>query len=58
MTSVVNNESFSIEERLEIALALLELKELEIVQLKSQLDTLKSDRGWEIEQAGYQRMGL
>ena len=46
MNKILDNEAFPVEERLEIAKVLLEMKDKEIQQLKAVIDNAKSDRDW------------
>ena len=46
MNSILDNEAFPIEERLEMAKILLEMKDKEIYQLKMVIDQTKSARNW------------
>jgi hypothetical protein len=58
MNKILDNEAFPVEERLEMAKVLLEMKDKEIQQLKMVIDQTKSDRDWAVDQASNQRMGL
>jgi hypothetical protein len=46
MNKILDNEAFPVEERLEMAKVLLEMKDKEIQQLKAVIDNAKSDRDW------------
>jgi hypothetical protein len=58
MNSILDNESFQVEERLEMAKILLSMKDKEIAKLKERLSKVECDHDWIIDQAGYHRMGL
>ena len=58
MNDILDNKSYSVSERLEMAKILLEMKDKEIQQLTARLDKEKITRGWCEEQAGVHRMGL
>jgi len=58
MTDILDNESYPVEERLEMAKVLLEMKDREIQRLTSRLDQEKSTREWIQDQASDKRMGL
>lgn len=58
MNKILDNEAFPVEERLEMAKVLLEMKDKEIQQLKMVIDQTKSYRDWAVDQASNQRMGL
>ena len=46
MNKILDNEEFPVEERLEMAKVLLEMKDKEIQQLKAVIYNVKSDRDW------------
>ena len=46
MTNILDNEAYPVEERLEIAKVLLEMKDKQIQQLEAQLGREKSTREW------------
>jgi hypothetical protein len=46
MNKILDNEAFPVEERLEMAKVLLEMKDKEIQQLKMVIDQTKSTRAW------------
>jgi hypothetical protein len=58
MNPIVEDETYSIDERLEAAKILLSMKDKEIAKLKERLSKVECDRDWTIDQAGYHRMGL
>ena len=58
MTDILDNESYPVEERLEMAKVLLEMKDREIQRLTSRMDQEKSTREWIQDQASNKRMGL
>ncbi len=58
MNNILDNQSYPVEERLEMAKVLLEMKDREIQRLTSRLDQEKSTREWIQDQASDKRMGL
>ena len=58
MNKILDNEEFPVEERLEMAKVLLEMKDREIQQLLAVMYNVKSDRDWAVDQASDKRMGL
>jgi hypothetical protein len=58
MNNILDNESYPVEERLEMAKVLLEMKDREIQRLTSRLNQEKSTREWIQDQASDKRMGL
>jgi hypothetical protein len=58
MNSILDNESCPVEERLEMAKIMLELKDKQIQRLKDQVDKEISTRKWIQDQSGNHRMGL
>jgi hypothetical protein len=58
MNDILDNESYPVGERLEMAKVLLEMKDREIQRLTSQLNREKSTRAWIQDQASDKRMGL
>jgi hypothetical protein len=58
MNDILDNESFPVEERLEMAKVLLEIKDRKIQQLTLQLNQEKSTLAWIQDQASGNRMGL
>ena len=58
MNDILDNESYPVEERLEMAKVLLEMKDREIQRLTSQLNQEKSTLEWIQDQASDKRMGL
>ncbi len=56
--TILNDESYSVEERLEMAKVLLEMKDKEIQRLSRKLNDEKSMKDWIQDQSGYNRMGL
>jgi hypothetical protein len=58
MNDILDNESFPVEERLEMAKVLLEMKDRKIQQLTLQLNQEKSTLAWIQDQASGNRMGL
>ena len=58
MNNILDNESYPVEERLEMAKVLLEMKNREIQRLTSRLDQEKSTREWIQDQSSDKRMGL
>jgi hypothetical protein len=58
MNNILDDQSYPIEERLEMAKVMLDMMNREIQRLNSRLNQEKSNRDWIQDQAGYQRMGL
>jgi hypothetical protein len=58
MNNILDDQSYSVEERLEMAKVMLEMKDREIQRLVSRLNQEKSTRDWIQDQASIQRMGL
>lgn len=58
MNPVLDDETYSFEERLEMAKIFLALNETKITDLKAQLDNEKSTRAWIQDQSSNYRMGL
>ena len=58
MNPVLDDETYSFEERLEMAKIFLALNETKITDLKVQLDNEKSTRAWIQDQSSNYRMGL
>lgn len=58
MNTILDDESYPVEERLEMAKVLLEMKDKEIYQLKMAIDQTKSTLDWIEDQSGNKRMGL
>jgi len=58
MSSILDDESHSVEDRLEIAKEMLKLKDLAINQLEYALDKFESAESWKMDQSGYKRAGL
>ena len=58
MTDILDNESYPVEERPEMAKVLLEMKDCEIQRLTSRLNQEKFTREWIQDQASDKRMGL
>lgn len=58
MNDILDNESYPVEERLEMAKVMLEMKDKEIRRLTSRLDQEKSTREWIQDQTSDKRMGL
>jgi hypothetical protein len=58
VNNILDNESYPVEERLEMAKVLLEMKNREIQRLTSRLDQEKSTREWIQDQSSDKRMGL
>lgn len=58
MTAILDNGSYPVEERLEMAKVLLEMKDKEIQRLILRLNQEKSTREWIQDQASDKRMGL
>lgn len=58
MNKILDDTSYPIEERLEMAKILLELKDCQIQKLATRLDKEKSYRGWVEDQSIEHRMGL
>ena len=58
MNDILNNESYSVEERLEMAKVMIEMKDREIQRITARLDHEKSTRDWIQDQSGDKRMGL
>jgi hypothetical protein len=58
MNDILDNQSYPVEERLEMAKVLLEMKDREIQRLTSQLYQEKSTREWIQDQSSVNRMGL
>lgn len=58
MNDILDNESYPVEERLEMAKELLAMKDKQIQRLEAQLDNEKSTREWVQDQTNYKRMGL
>jgi len=58
MNDILDNDSYPVEERLEMAKVMLEMKDREIQRLTSRLDQEKSTREWAQDQASDKRMGL
>ena len=58
MNDILDNESYSIEERFEMAKELLSIKDQQIQRLLAQLDNEKSTRDWIQDQSSNHRMGL
>jgi hypothetical protein len=56
--TILNDESYPVEERLEMAKVLLEMKDKEIQRLSRKLNYEKSMKDWVQDQSGYNRMGL
>ena len=58
MNPILNDESWSIEDRFEMAKILLAIQVEENAKLTKQIDELRSEASWIQDQTGYQRMGL
>lgn len=58
MNPILDDETYSFEERLEMAKIFLALNETKITDLKAQLDNEKSTRAWIQDQSSNYRMGL
>ena len=58
MNNILDNESYPVGERLEMAKVLLEMKDKEIQRFTSRMNQEKSTREWIQDQAGSKRMGL
>ena len=58
MNTILDDESYPVEERLEMAKVLLEMKDKEIQHLKMVIDQTKSTLDWIEDQSGNKRMGL
>ena len=58
MNPILDDESYSVEDRLEMAKEMLKLKDMQINQLEYALDKFESAESWKMDQAGYKRMGL
>ncbi len=56
--TILNDESYPVEERLEMAKIMLEMKDKEIQRLSRKLNDEKSMKDWVQNQSGYNRMGL
>lgn len=56
--TILNDGSYPVEERLEMAKIMLEMKDKEIQQLSRKLNYEKSMKDWVQDQSGYNRMGL
>ena len=56
--TILNDESYSVEERLEMAKIMLEMNDKEIQRLSRKLNDEKSMKDWVQDQSGYNRMGL
>jgi hypothetical protein len=56
--TILNDESYPVEERLEMAKIMLEMKDKEIQRLSRKLNDEKSMKDWVQDQSGYNRMGL
>lgn len=55
---ILDDVKFSIEERLQMAKELLAIKDTQIKKLEDNLDKLRTEHSWTIDQNGYHRMGL
>ena len=58
MNDILDDSSYPVEERLEMAKELLKMKETQLAQLQHKYDQSKSDRSWEQDQNSIHRMGL
>jgi hypothetical protein len=58
MNDILDNESYPIEERLEMAKELLAMKDKQIHRLEARLDVEKTTRDWIQDQSSIHRMGL
>jgi hypothetical protein len=56
--TILNDGSYPVEERLEMAKIMLEMKDKEIQRLSRKLNYEKSMKDWVQDQSGYNRMGL
>ncbi len=58
MNEFLDNEEYTIEDRLEAAKMIIEIRDKYIEELTSQLDRERSNKAWVAEEEGFQRMGL
>jgi hypothetical protein len=58
MNEILKDSSYSVEERLEIALEIIKLKDKQIEKLNNDYESLKTSIGWEQDQNSIHRMGL
>ena len=58
MNELLDNEAYSLEERLEMAKVLLAMQDKCIANLTKKLDDLNANRGWTQDQQSIHRMGL
>ena len=58
MNPILNDESYSVEERLEMAKELLRMHVKHIDKLVAQADEIRTRLAWIEDQAGDKRMGL
>jgi hypothetical protein len=58
MNEILNNKEYSIEERLEMALEVIKLKDKQIEKLNNDYESLKTSIGWGQDQNSIHRMGL
>ena len=57
MNNILDDTAFPLEERLEMAKVLLEMKDKEIQRLKAAVNNEKSIRDWIVDQSTDHRMG-
>ena len=58
MNPILNDESWSIEDRFEMSKILSSIMVEENAKLMKQIDELRVEASWIQDQTGYQRMGL
>jgi hypothetical protein len=58
MNEFLDNEEYTIKDRLEAAKMIIEIRDKYIEELTSQLDRERSNKAWAAEEEGFQRMGL
>lgn len=58
MNEILDDEKYSVEERLEMVKELLKIKDQQLVELKQKYEKLQSDHSWQRDQQSNHRMGL
>lgn len=58
MMSFLDNELFTVEQRLEAAKMMIAIQDESIIALEKLLEYERSTKAWAVDQEGIQRMGL
>ena len=58
MNEILDDEAYTLEDRLWVAKELLKIKDLQIEKLNNDYESMKTCRSWEQDQNSIHRMGL